>query len=40
MGAKDARLYLGNPATVAASAVAGEITDARQFAQSDVLQGA
>ncbi len=28
-GAKDAQLYLGNPATVAASAVAGCITDAR-----------
>lgn len=28
-GAKDAQLYLGNPATVAASAVAGRITDAR-----------
>jgi 3-isopropylmalate/(R)-2-methylmalate dehydratase large subunit len=28
-GAKDARLYLGSPATVAASAVAGAITDPR-----------
>ena len=28
-GAKDAQLYLGNPATVAASAIAGKITDAR-----------
>lgn len=28
-GAKDAQLYLGSPATVAASAVAGRITDAR-----------
>lgn len=28
-GAKDAKLYLGSPATVAASAVAGRITDAR-----------
>jgi len=28
-GAKDAQLYLGNPATVAASAVAGRITDPR-----------
>jgi 3-isopropylmalate/(R)-2-methylmalate dehydratase large subunit len=30
-GAKDAQLYLGNPATVAASAVAGRITDARDL---------
>jgi 3-isopropylmalate/(R)-2-methylmalate dehydratase large subunit len=29
-GAKDARLYLGSPATVAASAIAGKITDARE----------
>ncbi|MGZ8211627.1 MAG: 3-isopropylmalate dehydratase large subunit [Burkholderiales bacterium] len=32
-GAKDAQLYLGSPATVAASAVAGEIVDARSLAQ-------
>lgn len=31
-GAKDARLYLGSPATVAASAIAGKITDARSVA--------
>jgi 3-isopropylmalate/(R)-2-methylmalate dehydratase large subunit len=31
-GAKDAKLYLGNPATVAASAVAGKIVDARELA--------
>ena len=30
LGPKDAQLYLGNPATVAASAVAGRITDARR----------
>jgi 3-isopropylmalate/(R)-2-methylmalate dehydratase large subunit len=30
-GAKDARLYLGSPATVAASAIAGEITDPRKI---------
>jgi 3-isopropylmalate/(R)-2-methylmalate dehydratase large subunit len=31
-GARDARLYLGSPATVAASAVAGEIVDPRRVA--------
>jgi 3-isopropylmalate/(R)-2-methylmalate dehydratase large subunit len=36
-GAKDAQLYLGNPATVAASAVAGKICDARALAP-DALQ--
>lgn len=30
-GARDADIYLGNPATVAASAVVGEITDPRRF---------
>lgn len=34
MGAKDASIYLGSPATVAASAVAGYIADARQFDQT------
>jgi len=34
-GAKDAQLYLGNPATVAASAVAGEIADPRMFTGRD-----
>jgi 3-isopropylmalate/(R)-2-methylmalate dehydratase large subunit len=31
MGAKDAKLYLGSPATVAASAVEGQITDPRKY---------
>ncbi|MEQ1772894.1 MAG: aconitase family protein [Burkholderiales bacterium] len=30
-GARDAKLYLGSPATVAASAIAGAITDPREF---------
>lgn len=33
-GAKDARLYLGSPATVAASAVAGKITDPRRMSKT------
>jgi 3-isopropylmalate/(R)-2-methylmalate dehydratase large subunit len=31
LGAADASLYIASPATVAASAVAGEITDPRTF---------
>jgi 3-isopropylmalate/(R)-2-methylmalate dehydratase large subunit len=37
-GAKDAQLYLGSPMTVAASAVAGEIIDARELADVEGLQ--
>ena len=35
-GARDAKLYLGSPATVAASAVAGRIADPRAMKPSDV----
>ena len=35
-GAKDAALYLGSPATVAASAVAGQITDPRTIKASEI----
>jgi 3-isopropylmalate/(R)-2-methylmalate dehydratase large subunit len=36
-GARDARLYLGSPLTVAASAVAGHIVDPRSFAADEAL---
>jgi homoaconitase/3-isopropylmalate dehydratase large subunit len=31
MGDREARIFLGSPATVAASAVAGEVVDPREF---------
>jgi 3-isopropylmalate/(R)-2-methylmalate dehydratase large subunit len=37
-GAKDAKLYLGSPATVAVSAVAGRITDPRTLRAADIAQ--
>jgi len=37
-GPKDAKLFLGSPLTVAASAVAGKIADSREFSLDSVLQ--
>lgn len=37
-GSKEAKLFLGSPSTVAASAVAGEIADARGFSMDATLQ--
>jgi homoaconitase/3-isopropylmalate dehydratase large subunit len=34
MGHRDAQIYLGSPATVASSALAGEIVDPREFLPS------
>ncbi|MGQ0524738.1 MAG: aconitase family protein, partial [Betaproteobacteria bacterium] len=37
-GARDAKLYLGSPATVAVSAIAGRITDPRTLRAADIAQ--
>jgi homoaconitase/3-isopropylmalate dehydratase large subunit len=34
MGDRQAKIFLGSPATVAASAIAGEIVDPREFLPS------
>ena len=37
MGCKDAEIFLGSPASCAAAAITGEITDVREIASPEVL---